>query len=353
MTGLIAFITAIRLSALKYRSISGLLFIAPVDGFAGNQFKFLETIMNGGMGMARFLLLAMLITLSGDAVSQDPIRQDTPAEQNKTVIDMTEQELLKVYHKELSHVKFDAGREELSSLLEKAGERVTALFRDFSNTSAKEDVRMQSVLRGMLPRSAKREYNYLILPQSREGKVFFTEYRTDKENRAADQKLELGFAISSGYAGLCIYLHPTHQPYSRFRYLGRESRKPRAHVIAFAQKTESGEYMAHYYDVDTKTSVNFLVQGFVWLDPESYNILRMRTCMQVPYTSLKEQITDILYEKVEFENTQKQFWLPSEVNIRFELTDCTFRNQHKYSDYHLFSVESDMGTYAGKFVIIR
>jgi hypothetical protein len=225
--------------------------------------------------------------------------------------------------------------------MEKAGERVAALFRDFSNTSAKEEVRMQSLSRGMLRRSAKREYNYLILPKSSEGKVFFTEYRTDKENRAADQKLELGFAISSGYAGLCLYLHPSHQPYSRFRYLGRESRKPRAHVIAFAQKTEPGEYMISYYDADTKVSVNFLVQGFVWLDPDSYDILRMRTFMQVPYTILKEQITDILYEKVEFENTKKQFWLPSEANVSFEIPDWTFRNQHKYSDYHLFSVESD------------
>ena len=95
--------------------------------------------------------------------------------------------------------------------------------------------------------------------------------------------------------------------------------------------------------MSARSPVPTLVQGFVWLDPGSCQISRMKTSMQFPEkkTILKEQITDVLYENVEFENGGRQFWLPREVNVSWELPDWTYRNQHKYSDYHLFSVESD------------
>jgi len=154
--------------------------------------------------------------------------------------------------------------------------------------------------------------------------------------------------MSSGHAGKCLYLHPSHQPNSYFRYLGREEKKPRAHVIAFAQKPESGDYLAQYSDNNSSTPIRFLVQGFVWLDPDSYQILRMRTSMLSPetQTALKETITDISYEKIQFAKRGQEFWLPREINVSWEFpyTDrlnWIYRNQHLYSDYHLFTVDSD------------
>jgi hypothetical protein len=58
-------------------------------------------------------------------------------------------------------------------------------------------------------------------------------------------------------------------------------------------------------------------------------------------TSLMDQITDIVYEKVEFENIQEQFWLPRRVIVSWIFPDYTYRNLHRYSEYHLFAVKSD------------
>jgi len=58
-------------------------------------------------------------------------------------------------------------------------------------------------------------------------------------------------------------------------------------------------------------------------------------------TRLSEQITDVLYEKVAFEKTDQQFWMPQEVNVSWEFPDWIYQTQHQYSDYRLFSVESD------------
>jgi len=292
-------------------------------------------------------MLALIFLFSGTAVSQIPSRVSIAAEsKTKTVIDMTPAELLRLYRKELSHLEFNPSQEKLKYLLENVGERVKTFFSDFSNTSAKERIAMQRTSRfgGLGPSIAAKEFNYLILPRFGKDGAFFEEYRTDKKNRPVDDTYELGaFIISSGYAGLCLYLHPIHQANSEFRYLGRETTKPGAHVIAFAQKPESGDYLVQYSEINSLASTRFLVQGFVWLDPDSCQIMRMRTSMQSPEvaTPLEEQITDVVYESVQFENTPVQFWLPKEVNVSWQLPRSIYRNQHKYSDYHLFAVESE------------
>jgi hypothetical protein len=77
-------------------------------------------------------------------------------------------------------------------------------------------------------------------------------------------------------------------------------------------------------------------------DTDSYQILRMRTSMQSPGKDfLKEQITDIRYERVKFDSTGQQLWLPREVDVSWKLPDWTYRNRHRYSDYQLFGVETD------------
>ena len=135
---------------------------------------------------------------------------------------------------------------------------------------------------------------------------------------------------------------------SHFRYLGRETKKPGAHAIAFAQKPEAGDYLSKYSEVGSSTPIRYLVQGLVWLDPDSYQILRMHTSLLLPekQTMLKGTNADIVYGKVQFDNRGREFWLPREINVgwRFLLADGTaliYHNQHKYSDYHLFTVDTD------------
>ena len=108
--------------------------------------------------------------------------------------------------------------------------------------------------------------------------------------------------------------------------------------------------------------MRYLVQGFIWVlpgagligprevnvandrqnDADSFQILRMRTSMQSPAKDwLREQITDIVYQRVKFDSTGRKLWLPREVNVSWELPNRTYRNRHRYSDYQLFGVESD------------
>jgi hypothetical protein len=275
------------------------------------------------------LPIALGFFFSETAVSWEKSSTDAQA---KTVIEMTVKELRQHYGSELSGLKFDLKQDSLGFLLTNVGNNVEAFFRDLANTASREKVQLHNGRR-----SLDKEFNYLVLP--RKSGFPWTEDRTDKEGRPVDQNMP-GYCISRGYAYMCIYLHPDHQKGSIFRYLGRVSKKPGAHVIAFAQKPETKDYLTGYIDTKLKISMQFLVQGFIWLDPDSYQILRMKTGMLSPDAVLKEQTTDIYYQKVRFTGIQQPFWLPKEVNIRWELPNITYQNKHKYSDFHLFSVET-------------
>lgn len=149
--------------------------------------------------------------------------------------------------------------------------------------------------------------------------------------------------MSSGYARYGLYLHPSHQANSHFRYLGRENKGQGTHVIAFAQIPESKDYLGEFYELGSSVGIGLLVQGFVWVDPDSYQILRIYTNMLLPEreVTLRKTTTDIIYGGVRFDNSSREFFLPQEIRIDWELPYCKCTNRHKYSDYHLFSVEND------------
>ena len=288
---------------------------------------------------------------SSGLASGDQFGKGAPVEpKTRTLMELTSKELLRSYRIVLGPIKSESSQDQLEEILHRVGDNVLTFFHDFSNTSSKEQVRMFRTLKdtsGFTPvryigtEERVEDYHYLILPGSGISEGSWIEDRTDKRNQPV--KEVPGFMISSGYAGESAYLHPNHQSSSLFRYIGRDPGRRRAHVIAFVQKPESGDYLAQMYDPALSATIRFLVQGFAWVDSDTYQILRIYTEMLLPQreTSLIGTTADIYYEKVRFDNTSREFWLPKEVRVRLDFPDCRYFNWHKYSDYHLFSVESD------------
>jgi hypothetical protein len=307
---------------------------------AGIAFSYLMVLSReASMQDRAHKLLAFLIILLSAAASflfcaaMFSRERSAPDIKPKTVLEMTGRELKESYHGEFSGVNFESDQGILFSLLKNVGNNVESFFRNFVNTSCKEKVHLYN------GRSwYNKEFSYLIFPQK--DATLWTEDRADNKGRRGTLYVP-GFTISKGYAYTCIYLHPDHQKCSSFRYLGRQKKKPGAHVIAFAQKPEAQDYLTSYANVDLQFSMNFLVQGFVWVDPKNYQILRIMTEMMLPSARLKEQTTDIYYQEVRFKGIQQPFWLPKEVSISWRLSDRYYRNQHEYSDFRLFSVETE------------
>lgn len=297
--------------------------------------------------------LSLFYCISDSFFSMDALAQEKSAAikpmaspaKNKTVIDMTAEELRQSYSSVLREVEFVQSQDELNPLLAKIGERVETFFRDFSNTSSKEEVLLQRLgYADRLESSMERTFYYLILFNPNDNHPLLQEYRTDKTFRAIDQNGITGFFITSGYGCLSVLFHPKYIQDSTFRYLGRQSSGSCSHIIAFAQKSGIGSNLVKFTDTDQDKSIRVPLQGIVWVDPSTYQILRMRTSL-VPAENpsfIATQTTDIQFSEIRFNGVPQQFWLPREVNVNMRISGKTYRNLHRYSEYRLFSTDTDV-----------
>jgi len=259
----------------------------------------------------------------------------------RTVVDMTVEELLRNFPKECRDLDFDDNQTELPQLLWNTGESVEALIRDIPNTTSKEQVHRERLRdNGSFDNASDQNYNYLVLP----GKMgFWEEIRTDTKGRPlAGRNMTDSFMITSGFAGVATFFHPQYREGSRFRLLGRQRSESNAYVIAFAQWPENGQPTGTFESPFMLTPAVIMYQGLAWVDPQTHQILRMRTDLLAPRKDvlLARQTTEIWFNEVRFIDIPHAFWLPREVLVTMEWNGQTYRNRHRYSEYLVFSVES-------------
>ncbi len=256
-----------------------------------------------------------------------------------SVIDMTREELRLGYPLETKDLEFEDNSEVLNSLLVKVGEKVDAFFRDFPSTLSKEQVRRELIgNHGDVEDSQTQSFSYSIYSDS-DGN--WEEARTDSRGRPIEASRMSRFSfLTNGFAGIPIYFRPRHQAGCRFLYLGRQRSVPRAHVIAFAQRPEFTNVVGTYSSMFTPGQAHLLYQGFAWVDPETYQIVRMRTDLLAPRLDiLLGQVTsEISLGEVHFQSIPEAFWLPREVLVTIQADGRIYRNLHRYSDYQLFTV---------------
>ena len=260
----------------------------------------------------------------------------------RTVIDMTSDELLRAFPDEVSDLEFSDSQEELPVLLRDVGDRVESLARDIPNTASREQVRRELLRENLKVDDASTQtYNYLVLPGM---SGLWEEIRTDsKGHPVAVGNTQDSYFMTSGFAGVALFFHPGSQAQSRFRLLGRQRSKPNAYVIAFAQRPEKAQPTGRLKTPYMLAPARLMFQGLAWVDPRSHQILRMRTDLLAPRRDvmLARQTTEIWFSEVHFSSNPRVFWLPHEVLVTVEWNGQIYRNRHRYSDYLVFSVESN------------
>jgi hypothetical protein len=257
----------------------------------------------------------------------------------RTVTDFSQEELLGSYPEILRDIELTDNQQEMESLLHNIGENVEIFFRDLPNTISKEQVRREQLKKnGSTVESVAQTFNYTAYLDER---GVWSEGRTD--SRGKDIPLERMSGLSfmtKGYTSASLYFHPKRQFACRFRYLGRERSKPYNHVIAFAQKPEIGSIYGTLSEERLAVPAHLLCQGFIWVDPGSYQIVRMQQYLLAPRIDayLDNLNSNILYSEVYFKSIARPFWLPREVVVDFTFMGQRFRNRHRYSDYQVFTV---------------
>jgi len=291
-------------------------------------------------------------------------------------VDLRTRELVKAVP-ELKHLRPAESQDMLPTILERVGASVAAFFDNFTNTTCAERVTSEIGNSYHLVASHYDEtFNYLALVQPGAGVIGIREFRTDSEGRVvtldprladahlpssqmvtttdskgevsalpprlANAHLPSSQMVTSGFVSMSLLFHPKHLSDSRFRYLGREEMKGKdAYVVAFAQRPGVAR-RPELVKFGGKEGTVFL-QGVAWIDPESFNILHLRTDIEQPElkVGLRKETTEVSYSDVTFKEGGKTLWLPQAVTVLGQLGPYNFYNQHHYSDYRLFVVTAE------------
>lgn len=245
---------------------------------------------------------------------------------------------------ELDGLKAAEGQDALPDLLDRIGQRVKALFENFPNTSSVELVRMEALdHRGFTVASRKVQYQYLMIASQGSTSVQVVEYRTDSKGREVDPLELKGFSfLTKGSATMPLHFHPAFRGGAVFRYLGTDH-EGGLHVVAFAQVPLTARIVGTFSGI--YGSSQYWLQGLAWVNPETFQIVRMKTDLLSPLVSvgLTESTTRIELGEVSFDGSPQKLWLPLEVEVRSRSTGNNYRNRHSYSRFKLFSVASEEG----------
>jgi hypothetical protein len=244
---------------------------------------------------------------------------------------------------ELEGLEPAQSQKELPLVLARVGEGLKAFYENLPNTSSNEEIIQEQLgPNGHVKAERRQEFSYLILARKTNSSVSLEEYRADpKGKRVAPYGLADGFMLTEGFASMWLHFHPWNRSESAFRYLGQQILGGhQTHVIAFAQRPGWASVTGQV--TSRGRSVLILLQGVAWIDTTTYHIVRMRTDLLAPRPdiALDRLTTEIRFGEVRFPQVPSPLCLPREVTVTTVFEGQVLRNQHRYSDYRLFVVES-------------
>ncbi|HKT13282.1 MAG TPA: VWA domain-containing protein [Terriglobia bacterium] len=186
----------------------------------------------------------------------------------------------------------------------------------------------------------RQKFDYLILRHQQGGAFNLVEYRTDlhgqKERR---QKQSTEFIKTAGFAAMPLFFGSLQQPWSEFRYLGRQSIADiDTEVVVFAEHVDPEAVMGHF--VLGGISVPLLVQGVAWIRHGDDQILQMRTDLLASLPPLTRMMALVHFAGFQIQGSPAALWLPKEVEVGVEFGGYVFSNRHTYSDYRMFRANS-------------
>ena len=270
------------------------------------------------------------------------LETESAASASKPLVKQTPEELQQTLP-ELKGIEPPKDQQELASILQNVGERVEAFFHDFHNTVSREEIRQETLHRdGKVDSTRRRSFQYLLATWPDNSRPALDEYRTEgREVTPLPGVNEQDFMLTEGFASTAEYFLPAYQAESTFAHLGGQRMDGHeTQVVAFAQRPETSRLLVAF--LTGESGAQALSQGVAWVDRDTFQIIRIRTDLLYPiaWARLNRLSTDIHYSEVQFKDVSLSSWLPRDVVVTVDWRGKLLRNQHSYSDFHVFSVGS-------------
>jgi hypothetical protein len=231
----------------------------------------------------------------------------------------------------------------LDAILSGVGKNVSDLFANLPNISSMEAIHQEKLTRkGKTDTAQEYKYRYLMLAPDQPWGPSIDEHRADtKGNETPQLGLSDNSMLTAGFVSAPLVFHPAYQKGSVFRLLGHQKLKGRStFVVAYAQDPAKSR-LAGSFQQGTITKLTY-TQGIAWVDSENYQIIRLTTDLltPLPMVKLDKETTEIDFNEVHLNRATQKFWLPQAVTVTLDWNGKLLRNQHAYSDFMVFNVDS-------------
>ena len=268
-------------------------------------------------------------------------------EEAKTLIDWTPDQIRDF--PDLHDLQPAESQQNLPAILSAVGERVSAFFDQFPNMASAEEVRAGPCDEGLRKKcrvTYRGKFNYLVVRRT-EGDPLMGEFRTDLKGRPIDYR-SLGHGrifLTYGFATTPLqHFHPRNQTDCRFRDFGRQMvGGQQTEVVGFVEVP--GKYPWPTELRHGTAVVPLCLQGLAWLDPTTYQIVRIETFLLAPPPGgdLERDTTRVEFSEIHLHQASTAIWLPTEVVVDGWLHQRHFENVHRYSGFKTFEVETRIG----------
>ncbi|MEO5923698.1 MAG: hypothetical protein ABIR70_07735 [Bryobacteraceae bacterium] len=235
----------------------------------------------------------------------------------------------------ISLVGAASGATPANDLLERTGERVKLFWEQFSAVTCTEELVQEKLNeKGKTAIRSYSRYDYLIVLGWNKGELLVDESRVEVE-APRKGKPSGSLLATRGFATLMFILHPDFQESYSFALPVQEpSGLMRIDFLPRSGARSPGalELKGREYPI--------LWEGSAWIDPATASVTRIEAAWKEPPEAIGLQSlkSDVSYGPVEL-RAKQAYWLPTSAKVSLQSLHQTWRNEHRFTKYRLFSVD--------------
>jgi hypothetical protein len=229
---------------------------------------------------------------------------------------------------------------DLETVLNRSAARIEEFWRQYSSVRSTERV-LQTRLDadGDVLDETRSTYDYLMVMNLHGDDLTFEESRIEQDPPAETDPR--AFLATTGFSTLLLVFHPYFQ--TSFDYSWDTTASPEDPVLRVDFRAITGRRSPSVLRLEGR---DYPIEwsGTAWIDAESAMITRIETRLSEPMSDLglEELTARTDYGTVRMGSSDLEYWLPSSTVIEARSEQQTWRNEHDFDDYQVFSVESDL-----------
>jgi hypothetical protein len=217
---------------------------------------------------------------------------------------------------------------------------VQAFWTHFSAVACTEQVQQTKLgEKGRVLAQSESSFDYLIFLNLHGDELAVEESRVPRKE--APKQKQPPLLVTSGFPTLLLVFHPYYQGSFEYEMAGedvldgRKTVRIRFRHIEGTRSTAALNLRGRDFPLDFR--------GEAWIDAESNAIARITAGLISPVEDLglRSLDSDVRYSPVSFPSTGDTWWLPATASIEVQTPRQRWRNNHRFSDFKRFSIESE------------